>query len=92
MATKNDLIAEVSRKVEIPKATVEKVLATAKDTIVERVAADETFHFRGFGKFEKRHRAARKGHNPQTGDVIDIPETEVPAFSPSSVFKEAVKN
>lgn len=35
----------------------------------------------GFGTFESRTRAARKGRNPATGAEIDIPETVVPAFS-----------
>ena len=28
----------------------------------------------GFGNFEVRERAARKGRNPQTGKEIDIPK------------------
>ena len=45
----------------------------------------------GFGTFEVRHRAARKGRNPQTGDEIEIPASEVPAFKPGKALKEAVK-
>lgn len=35
----------------------------------------------GFGTFEPRARAARKGRNPSTGAEIDIPATVVPSFS-----------
>lgn len=35
----------------------------------------------GFGTFESRARAARKGRNPSTGAEIDIPATVVPSFS-----------
>ncbi|HBQ43087.1 MAG TPA: DNA-binding protein, partial [Lactobacillus acetotolerans] len=45
----------------------------------------------GFGTFEVRHRAARKGRNPQTGAEIQIPASEVPAFKPGKALKEAVK-
>ena len=30
----------------------------------------------GFGNFEVRERAARKGRNPQTGKEIDIPTSK----------------
>lgn len=39
----------------------------------------------GFGTFKKAQRAARKGRNPQTGEVIDI------AASESLAFKSSVK-
>jgi len=35
----------------------------------------------GFGTFEARKRAARKGRNPSTGAEIDIPASTAPAFS-----------
>lgn len=44
----------------------------------------------GFGSFEKRHRNARTGRNPQTGETLSIPATDVPAFSAGKNFKEMV--
>ena len=45
----------------------------------------------GFGNFEVRERAARKGRNPQTGKEIDIPASKVPAFKAGKALKDAVK-
>lgn len=45
----------------------------------------------GFGNFEVRERAARKGRNPQTGAEIEIPASKVPAFKPGKALKDAVK-
>ena len=45
----------------------------------------------GFGNFEVRERAARKGRNPQTGKEIDIPTSKVPAFKAGKALKDAVK-
>lgn len=45
----------------------------------------------GFGTFEQRLRAARKGRNPKTGEALDIPQTKSPAFSAGKTFKDAVK-
>lgn len=40
----------------------------------------------GFGTFEARTRAARKGRNPATGAELFIPETTAPAFSAGGCF------
>jgi len=44
----------------------------------------------GFGTFEVRERAARKGRNPQTGAEIEIAAAKAPAFKAGKDFKEAV--
>jgi HrpA-like RNA helicase len=41
----------------------------------------------GFGTFELRARAARKGRNPQTGEEMDIKASNIPAFSASKAFR-----
>ncbi len=61
------------------------------DTIRETLADDKKVQLIGFGTFEVRQRAARKGRNPQTGKTIKIPATKVPAFKPGKVLKDAVK-
>ena len=45
----------------------------------------------GFGSWEVRKRAARKGINPQTGKAIRIPARRYPKFNPGSALKKAVK-
>ena len=45
----------------------------------------------GFGNFEVRERAARKGRNPQTGEEIEIAASKVPAFKAGKALKDAVK-
>ena len=44
----------------------------------------------GFGNFEVRDRAARKGRNPQTGKEIEIPAKSVVKFKPGSELAESV--
>ncbi|OIS65855.1 DNA-binding protein, partial [Bacillus subtilis] len=66
---------------------VEKVF----DTISEALKSGEKVSIPGFGTFEVRERAARKGRNPQTGEEIDIPATKAPAFKPAKALKDAVK-
>ena len=44
----------------------------------------------GFGKFEVRERAERKGRNPQTKEEIIIPATKAPVFKVGKNLKELV--
>ena len=44
----------------------------------------------GFGTFQKMRRKARKGRNPQTGDVIKIKASNVIKFKPGKKLKDAI--
>jgi DNA-binding protein HU-beta len=44
----------------------------------------------GFGTFEVRKRAARKGRNPQTKKEITIPASKAPVFKAGKVLKDKV--
>lgn len=44
----------------------------------------------GFGTFSKVRRKARKGRNPQTGDVIKIKASNTVKFKPGKGLKEAI--
>ncbi len=47
--------------------------------------------FTGFGTFERRHREARMGRNPQTGQPVPIAAANVPAFKAGKALKDAVR-
>ncbi|MNP82944.1 DNA-binding protein HU-beta [compost metagenome] len=44
----------------------------------------------GFGTFEKRHRGARTGKNPQTGQPVKIKASNTVAFKPGKNLKDSV--
>ena len=62
------------------------------ETIQEALQAGEKVQVIGFGNFEVRERAARKGRNPQSGEEIQIEASKVPAFKAGKALKDAVKN
>lgn len=88
---KNDLITRISQKSEMTKKDVETVLNGFMDEVTDALVAGEKVQLIVFGTFETRRRAKRSGRNPQTGDIIEIPEANVPAFKAGSRLKEAVK-
>ncbi len=91
MVNKSELIGLVSEKTEMAKKDVEKVVNAVIESIVDAVAKDEKVQLVGFGTFEKRHRAARKGRNPATNEEITIPALSVPVFKAGMAFKDMVK-
>ena len=60
------------------------------DKISEFLAEGEKVQLIGFGNFEVRGRAERKGRNPQTGEAIMIKAKKVPAFKSGTALKELV--
>ncbi|HIZ71082.1 MAG TPA: HU family DNA-binding protein [Candidatus Atopostipes pullistercoris] len=92
MANKADLIEGVVSKTELTKKDATAAVEALFDVVTETLADGERVQVIGFGSFEVRDRAARKGRNPQTGDEIEIPATKVPAFKAGKGLKDAVKN
>lgn len=91
MANKAELVSEVAEKTGFKKKEVAQALDALFGSIQEDLAKGSRVQLIGFGTFEVRHRAARKGRNPQTGAEIQIPASEVPAFKPGKALKDAVK-
>lgn len=88
---KSELISAVAESTELSKkdatSAVEAVFASIQDTL----AKGDKVQVIGFGTFEVRERAARKGRNPQTGKEIDIAASKVPAFKAGKALRDAVK-
>lgn len=88
---KTELIQAVSTHSELTKKDATKAVDAVFDTILETLKNGEAIQIVGFGNFEVRERAERKGRNPQTGEEIQIAASKVPAFKPGKLLKEAVK-
>lgn len=91
MANKADLIDGVAAKSGLTKKDATAAVEALFEVVTETLAEGERVQVIGFGSFEVRERAARKGRNPQTGDEIEIPATKVPAFKAGKGLKDAVK-
>lgn len=91
MANKAELIENVASSTGLTKKDATAVVDAVFSTIQETLAKGEKVQLIGFGNFEVRERAARKGRNPQTGQEIQIAASKVPAFKPGKALKDAVK-
>ena len=88
---KADLVAAIATNAELSKKDADKALAAAIGIITETLAKGDKVQLVGFGTFEARQRAERKGKNPQTGAEVLIPAAKVPVFKAGKAFKESVK-
>jgi len=88
---KAELVAAIAAKAEISKKDADKALAAMLATITDALKNDIKVQLIGFGTFETRQRAARKGKNPQTGAEVMIPAAKVPAFKAGKALKDTVK-
>ncbi len=88
---KAELVNKVANKTGLTKKDSEKALNATVESISQALSKNDKVQLVGFGTFEVRKRAARKGRNPSTGKEINIPASKVPAFKPGKALKEKVK-
>ena len=81
---KTDLINAVAEQADLTKKEAGSAVDAVFESIQNSLAKGEKVQLIGFGNFEVRERAARKGR-------IDIPASKVPAFKAGKALKDAVK-
>ena len=87
---KSDLIAAMAAKTGETKKSAEASLDAFVSTVTESLKKGDKVQLVGFGSFEVRKRAARKGRNPQTKEEIKIPASKAPVFKAGKALKEVV--
>ena len=87
---KSELIAAMAAKTGETKKNAEASLNALIEVVKETLAKGDKVQLVGFGSFEVRKRAARKGRNPQTKEEIKIPASKAPVFKAGKVLKDLV--
>ncbi|HIY53980.1 MAG TPA: HU family DNA-binding protein [Candidatus Agathobaculum merdavium] len=87
---KNDLVTLVASQTGLSKKDTEKTVDLVFAAIGDALAAGDKVQISGFGSFETRQRAARVGHNPRTGEEIQIAAAKTPVFKPGKTLKDKV--
>ena len=87
---KAELIAAVAAKTGETKKAAEEFVNAFVSVVTDSLVKGEKVQLVGFGSFEVRKRAARKGRNPQTKEEIKIPASKAPVFKAGKALKELV--
>ncbi len=87
--TKSELIQRLAeRNPHLTHKDVERIVSTVFEEIAAALARGDRVELRGFGAFAVKHREARTGRNPRTGEQVEVEEKSVPFFKTGKQLRE----
>jgi DNA-binding protein HU-beta len=88
---KAELIEQMAKDTNISKSAAGQALDSFIAGITDALKKkDGKVTLTGFGTFQKTHRKARKGRNPQTGEPIKIKASNAVKFKPGKKLKDSI--
>ena len=89
--TKSELIERIAEQQDqLSLKDVELAVKLMLEHMSQVLAAGERIEIRGFGSFSLHYRAPRVGHNPKTGDSVELSGKYVPHFKPGKEMRDRV--
>lgn len=89
--TKSELIQRLAeRNPHLYMRDVEKIVDTVFDEITNALSRGDRVELRGFGAFSVKHRDARIGRNPRTGESVEVDAKRLPFFKTGKALREAL--
>lgn len=88
--TKTGLVDELAKKTGLDKKKTKLFLESLTELITDEIKRDGEVPLTGLGKFKVQDRKARLGHNPQTGEKIQIAAKKVVKFTVAKTLKEII--
>lgn len=87
--TKSELIQRLAElNPHLTHRDVERIVSTVFDEITAALARGDRVELRGFGAFSVKHRDARTGRNPRTGEQVEVEEKSVPFFKTGKQLRD----
>lgn len=88
--TKSQFMATLAEKSGMAKKQVTDFWETLTNLAYSEARANGEITLPGLGKLQKKHRNARMGRNPATGEQIQIPAKTVVKFRVAKAAKDAI--
>ena len=89
--TKSELILRIGElNPHLYHRDVERIVATIFEEIATALARGDRVELRGFGAFSVRHRDARSGRNPRTGEIVEVSRKVIPFFKTGKQLSEGL--
>ncbi|KAF0248196.1 MAG: DNA-binding protein HU-beta [bacterium] len=88
---KKSLIELVKKDTQLTEQESAKVVTQILESITSTLSSGEKVDLRGFGAFSVHKRAARKGRNLNTGEIIEIPARKAVSFRASKTLKQKIR-
>jgi DNA-binding protein HU-beta len=87
---KAELIDSVAASANLSKADAGRAVDAIVNAVTAALKKGQQVSVVGFGTFSVKHRSARSGRNPRTGETIRISASNVPGFKAGKALKDAV--
>jgi len=87
---KSELITKMAKDADISKTAANSALNSLLDGITKSLKKNQKVTLVGFGTFSTSKRKARKGRNPQTGEVIKIKAKKIAKFKPGKKLETSI--
>ena len=91
--TKSELIQKLAeRNPHLFLRDIEKIVDTVFDEVSEALVDGDRVELRGFGAFSIKHREARTGRNPRTGETVEVDAKRLPFFKTGKALRERLND
>ena len=87
---KSDIADRLAARMGLSRPAAGSAVDAVFETIGEALAKNDEVRIAGFGTFSTKHRPARTGRNPRTGEAVSILASAAPAFRAGKALKDAV--
>jgi len=87
---KSELIEKMAKDADISKTAANTALNSMLEGITKSLKKNQKVTLVGFGTFSTSRRKARKGRNPQTGEVIKIKAKKIAKFKPGKKLETSI--
>jgi integration host factor subunit alpha len=86
--TKRDIVSKMQEETGIPATRAAQVLDDILDIMKQSLIRGENIKIVRFGRFSVKKKNSRRGRNPQTGDILTIPDHNALTFTPSKLLRQ----
>ena len=91
--TKSELIQKIAEQnPQLYMRDIEKIVDTIFEEITQALVDDNRVELRGFGAFSVKHRDARTGRNPRTGESVFVEAKRLPFFKTGKALRDRLND
>ena len=88
--TKNDMVSEIAKRMNLPQTEVKRIVQMTMDGITEVLVTEGRLELRNFGVYEVKVRKPRKARNPKTGEKVMVPSRKAVTFKAGKFMGDRV--
>ena len=88
--TKTDLVNYMAEETGLTKADATRALDAMMSGVINGLKKEGKVTLTGFTTFTAKKKAAKKGRNPRTGEVVNIPARVAVTIKAGSKLKDAL--